>query len=74
MHLLIMAQNIQWYKNGSIIKAATNSNYPATSTGSYAVMITSDGKSCSDTSKGYKIVVDSMPAVNINPSGIDSII
>jgi len=55
----------QWYRNNTIINAATQSTYTASTTGSYTV-VTSLG-TCNKTSAATAVTVLPLPAITISP-------
>lgn len=55
----------QWQKGGVDIAGATSSNYNATTTGSYRVVITNSATGCSSTSAAIAVTVNPMPATPI---------
>ncbi len=57
----------QWTKNGTNQSGATNSNYEATKTGTYACVVTN---ACGTaTSNTISVTANAKPAANISPSG-----
>lgn len=52
----------QWYKNGSLLSGMVSMNYPANTSGSYSVVVTSG--SCSDTSSAMVVTVFPLPSVS----------
>lgn len=60
----------QWYLNGNIIPGMISMNYPASASGSYTVLITSN--TCSATSPSLTVLVNPLPLVNsLSVSGCD---
>jgi parallel beta-helix repeat protein len=57
----------QWRNNGTAISGATASTYTATASGSYTVVVTSNG--CSTTSAATAVAVTSAPAATITAGG-----
>ncbi|HRO99059.1 MAG TPA: T9SS type A sorting domain-containing protein, partial [Flavobacteriales bacterium] len=57
----------QWRRNGSTITGATASSYVATLSGTYTVVVTSNG--CSTTSAGRIVTVNGAPMVSCSVSG-----
>ena len=58
----------QWKKNGINIPAQTQSNYTATATGVYTVMVT-NAEGCSTLSTGINVTVTPAPAAIITANG-----
>jgi len=60
----------QWKKGGVNIPGATNSNYTATTAGTYKVTVTNTSTGCSKTTAtGTIVTVNALPAATISPSG-----
>jgi len=57
----------QWRRNGSSITGATASSYAAAQSGTYTVVVTSNG--CSTTSSGRVVTVNAAPSVTCSVSG-----
>lgn len=55
----------QWQKGGVDIAGATSSNYNATTTGSYRVVVTNSATGCSNTSTAVAVTVNPMPATPV---------
>lgn len=55
----------QWQKGGVDIAGATSSNYNATTSGSYRVVITNTATGCSNTSAAVVVTVNPMPATPV---------
>jgi hypothetical protein len=55
----------QWQKGGVDIAGATSSNYNATTSGSYRVVITNSATGCSNTSSAVVVTVNPMPATPV---------
>lgn len=58
----------QWYKDGSVIIAAVNSNYVVTATGDYYAIVTT-GAGCTRSSDTVTVTMSGPPAATITPSG-----
>ena len=58
----------QWKRGAADIAGATSSNYNASTTGIYTVIVTNAG-GCSAVSAGLNVVVKPLPAATIIPSG-----
>lgn len=58
----------QWQVNGGNISGANGSSYTATTSGSYAVIVTNTGN-CSATSSAVTVTVNTTPVAIITPSG-----
>ncbi len=59
-----------WQKDGTAISGATSQTYSATTSGSYAVVVTTG--SCTSTSNAIVVTVNSLPAATISASGATS--
>ncbi len=57
----------QWRRNGSSISGATGTSYAAAQSGTYTVVVTSNG--CSTTSSGRVVTVNAAPSVTCSVSG-----
>ncbi|GEM_PF-5047487 len=59
----------QWFQNGSSIAGATSSNYAATQSGNYTVMVT-NAASCTRTSAPLTVTVNAPPVITSCPANV----
>jgi hypothetical protein len=63
-------RSYQWKKNGNIIPGAIQSSYPATTGGSYKVIVTNTNTGCTKaTSNPVTVTVNNLPTATITPDG-----